>query len=160
VYGWPYYGSGYYPYYGYSTYYPDYGVDSTYSPSIVYNDYVPSGTTVSGYSSPDTSVAGTPAVATDDTQQASADNTAHLKFIVPENATIWVEGQKTNQTGTEREFVTPELTPGKRFFYSVRVRSRRDDGKVVDETRKIYVRAGDRWRVDFAKPAQTVSQTK
>jgi uncharacterized protein (TIGR03000 family) len=81
-------------------------------------------------------------------------------FVVPANATIWVEGVKTDQTGTQREFVSPELTPGKRFTYTVRVRSRADDGKVVDETRKVYVRAGDRWRVDFTKPAPKTKQAK
>jgi uncharacterized protein (TIGR03000 family) len=156
VYGWPYYGyGGYYPDYGYSAYVPY----ATYSPSVVYNTYVPDGTTVSAYSSPDTTGEGTPA-ATTDSQQASVDDTAHLMFVVPENATIWVEGQKTSQTGTKREFVSPELTPGKRFTYTVRVRSRADDGRVVDETRKVRVRAGDRWRVDFTKPALATNQTK
>lgn len=136
----PYYGAGYSPYYG------------TYTPSISYNTYVPYGTTISGYSSPAVTTSEAPARTTEN-QEASADDTAHLMFVVPADATIWVEGQKTAQTGSEREFVSPELTPGKRFSYTVRVRSRDEDGKVVDETQKIYVHAGDRWRVDFTKPA-------
>jgi uncharacterized protein (TIGR03000 family) len=84
------------------------------------------------------------------------DNSAHLLVLVPENATVWFEGEKMNQTGTEREFVSPPLTARKRFVYTIRVRYTNDEGKVVDETKKVYVRAGDRWSVDFNKPTPRV----
>jgi uncharacterized protein (TIGR03000 family) len=88
-----------------------------------------------------------------DPESKQSDNLAHLLLIVPENATVWFDDVKMTRAGTEREFVSPSLSPGKKYVYNVRVRYKTQAGKVVDETRRIYIRGGDRWRVDFSLPA-------
>jgi uncharacterized protein (TIGR03000 family) len=83
---------------------------------------------------------------------APADNKARMLLIVPENAEVWIQGQKTARTGTEREFVSPEMAPGKTYTYKIRVRSTRADGTVADDSRDIRVKANDKWSIDFTKP--------
>jgi uncharacterized protein (TIGR03000 family) len=125
---------------------------SEYSPSTpIVEDSPTTGTTPDTTAVPDTQSA----AGQDTSGQTAKDDTAHLKFVLPANAEVYVEGQKTNLTGTDREFVSPPLTPGKKFVYTVRVRYTKEDGKVVDETRKVRVSAGNWWQVDFTKPAPT-----
>jgi uncharacterized protein (TIGR03000 family) len=92
-------------------------------------------------------------------QPPKQDGAARLMLLVPANAEVWFDGQLTTQTGTEREFVSPVLTPGKTYTYAVRVRYVKDDGKVSDETRSIQVRTNDRWVVDFTRPAPRMPET-
>ena len=132
--------AGYAPYYGYGGYAAGYvpyyaGMRSAYFPPST--DVVP--------------VDPVPAVPNDAQPQPATDNKAHLMLIVPEDAEVWFQGQKTTRTGAEREFVSPELAPGKTFTYTVRVRYTKD-GKVVDDTRSISVKANDKWSVDFTRP--------
>lgn len=80
------------------------------------------------------------------------DNAAHLLLIVPENAEVTFNGEKTRRTGPEREFVSPRLAPGQSFTYEVVVRSTDAKGKAVTNKRTLRVRANDRYRVDFTRP--------
>jgi uncharacterized protein (TIGR03000 family) len=138
-YGLGYGGLGWYrPYYGYGGLgygygYPGYGD---------YSDYY------SGYYAPPTTT-----TVTVEPSEEQADNAAHLQLIVPSDALVWFDGDKTTQTGPEREYVSPPLPPGKKFTYDVRVKYLKPDGQVVDETRPIHVRANDWWTVDFTRPA-------
>lgn len=79
---------------------------------------------------------------------AAADNKAHIWLRVPENAEIWVNGVKTKQTGESRYFFSPPLTPGKKYSYKVRFRWTKD-GKPVEDTQNILIRAGETIRRDF-----------
>jgi uncharacterized protein (TIGR03000 family) len=63
---------------------------------------------------------------------------AHL----PEDARIWFEDQPTKQTGTLRQFVSPPLTPGKNYTYTVRVQWP-EDGRWVSQVHSVPVHAGD-----------------
>jgi uncharacterized protein (TIGR03000 family) len=136
-YGLGYGGLGWYrPYYGYG----GYGYGAPYSSD--YYDYY------SGYYAPPT----TTTVTVEPSEEQQSDNAAHLQLIVPDNALVWFDGDKTTQTGPMREFVSPPLTPGKSFTYDVRVKYMKPDGQVVDETRPIHVRANAWWTVDFTKP--------
>jgi uncharacterized protein (TIGR03000 family) len=149
----PYYGGwGFYlPYYG--GYYPyDYGYTS-------YGDYTPY---YDGYSSyplgSDYVGAYNPSAADVQSQAPSpgdrppADDAAHLRLIVPENATILVDGTATTQTGSVRDFVTTTLTPGARYKYQISVRYTNAQGKAVDDTRDIRFQANDWFVVDFTQP--------
>jgi len=69
---------------------------------------------------------------------AQADNSAQVRVIVPPDAKVWFAGQETTQTGTEREFSSPALTPGKSYYYEVRARWMQN-GKPVDQTRRVKV---------------------
>ena len=81
------------------------------------------------------------------------DNAAHLQLIVPENAEVLFDGGKTSQTGTTREFVSPRLTPGKVFNYTITVRSIDANGKTNVDKRVINVQANDWFSIDFTRPA-------
>jgi uncharacterized protein (TIGR03000 family) len=77
-----------------------------------------------------------------------SDNKAYIWLSVPTDAKVWFDGETTNQTGEIRHFYTPALTPGKEFVYSVRVRWTQN-GKPVERTRRVTVRAKDRVHLDF-----------
>jgi uncharacterized protein (TIGR03000 family) len=81
------------------------------------------------------------------------DNAAHLQLVVPQNAEVLFNGDPTTQTGTIREFVSPPLTPGKLFDYTITVRYPGADGNTVTDRRVIHVRANDWFRIDFTRPA-------
>jgi uncharacterized protein (TIGR03000 family) len=79
---------------------------------------------------------------------ARADNRARIRLRVPADAEVWFEGVKTRQTGTERYFFSPPLTPGLTYAYEVEARWK-EDGKAVRRQRQIVVHAGDTLRVDL-----------
>jgi uncharacterized protein (TIGR03000 family) len=87
------------------------------------------------------------------TQAPPPDNSAHLQLAVPENAEVFVDGEKTNQTGSVREFVSPPLASGSSYNYRISVRYTDAGGKPVNDTRTIHVRANDWFRIDFTRPA-------
>jgi uncharacterized protein (TIGR03000 family) len=166
-YGWGYGGFGLYAYLPY----PYFGV----SVGFGYPGYIPYGVGVGAYypaagvavASPDSSAssiapaptapaqppAGSAGPSAEGAQAPKPDGKARLLLLVPANAQVWFNGQPTTQTGTEREFVSPVLTPDQVYTYQVRVRSPKDDGHAADETRPINVRSNDRWLVDFTRPA-------
>jgi len=117
------YGGGYYP--GYRSYY--------YSPSytVVYPPPVPVATTVQ-------ITVGAPAV----------DNTATVHVHVPADAVVWFNGAQMSQTGTEREFVTPALEPGRSYSYQVRAKWM-NGGQPVERTAKVKVRPNETTEVDM-----------
>lgn len=75
---------------------------------------------------------------------------ANLKFKVPADAKIFVDGKPTPGTGPERAFYTPPLERGKKFFYDVKAELM-VDGKPVTEEKKIIVEAGASITEEFAK---------
>jgi len=93
----------------------------------------------------------------DEEQEESPGNSgrAWIEIQVPSNAEIWFEGDRTMQTGTQRQFVSPPLDRGRKFTYDVRARWTDGNGKVVDRTQKVKVEADRRTFVDFqtATPA-------
>jgi uncharacterized protein (TIGR03000 family) len=80
--------------------------------------------------------------------KARPDNRARIWLRVPANAEVWFEGVKTRQSGTERYFYSPPLTPGLTYAYEVEARWK-EEGKVVKRQRQIVVHAGDTVRIDF-----------
>jgi uncharacterized protein (TIGR03000 family) len=89
-----------------------------------------------------------PAVAPAAAVLPPSDQPATVEITAPADAEIWVDGQRTSQSGTYRVFTTPELEKGKSYHYEVRARWT-DGGRVVDRTRKVPVYAGGRSNVDF-----------
>jgi uncharacterized protein (TIGR03000 family) len=63
---------------------------------------------------------------------------AHL----PEDARIWIQDKPTTSTGTLREFVSPALTPGANYTYTVRVEWP-ENGTWVRQVHSFAVHAGD-----------------
>jgi uncharacterized protein (TIGR03000 family) len=81
---------------------------------------------------------------------AADPNAARIEVRVPENAQLWFEGEKTSQTGRERFFVSPPLTPGKNYTYDVKVQWQ-ENGRDVTKTKQIRVRAGGSQTVEFGR---------
>jgi uncharacterized protein (TIGR03000 family) len=71
-----------------------------------------------------------------------ATDTALVVAHLPEDARIWFEGEPTKQTGTLRQFVSPRLTPGKSYTYTVRALWP-EEGQWVSQVHSFQVHAGD-----------------
>jgi uncharacterized protein (TIGR03000 family) len=80
---------------------------------------------------------------------------AQIDLQVPADAQVWFDGEKTTQTGSPRQFVSPPLTPGRAYTYEVRA-AWKEGGREVMESRRLSVRAGDHLTASFpaaqAKP--------
>jgi uncharacterized protein (TIGR03000 family) len=70
----------------------------------------------------------------------SEENKARLHVEVPADAVLWLNGQRTNSTGTARDFILPQLKPGETYVYHVKARWT-VDGKALEESREVKVRA-------------------
>jgi uncharacterized protein (TIGR03000 family) len=79
---------------------------------------------------------------------------ATITVRVPAYADVWFDGQQTRQTGSVRQFVTPDLNPGVTYRYEVKA-SWLENGKLVSDTQYLSIQAGDRSSVIFV-PGPTV----
>jgi len=82
---------------------------------------------------------------------ANNDNRVLITARVPPNAEIWVDDQKTTQTGGIRSFISPPLDGDHTFVYHLRARWT-EDGRQVEKNRRYDVHAGDRLFVNFTNP--------
>lgn len=73
---------------------------------------------------------------------------AHIRIHVPADAKIYAFEHLTAQKGEWRNFVTPPLTDGQTATYDFRV-IWIENGKDVQQNRKVKVYPGDRVTVDF-----------
>jgi uncharacterized protein (TIGR03000 family) len=89
-------------------------------------------------------------------QEQMPRNAALVRVHVPRNADLWFDGDKTSQTGSERDFVTPELKTDKDYVYTLKARWTDPEGKSVEQTRRVKVHAGTHAMVDFFRPDQSV----
>lgn len=71
-----------------------------------------------------------------------------LTVEVPAEAKIFVNGQETSSTGEIRQYISRNLQPGYNYSYEVRAEIVRD-GKPVNETKTIDVKAGEVAKVAF-----------
>lgn len=79
------------------------------------------------------------------------DDRAHLEVRVPTtDAQIFFDGDRTQQQGMERAFVSPPLTPGKSFTYTIEARWM-ENGSMVKQSRSVTVSAGQSATVDFSR---------
>ena len=132
-----YYRGGPYSSYGYSPYYYD------YSP---YNyGYAPA-TDDAGYQNPayyQSAYAAAPTL---------SDSDVLLDVRVPASARVWVNGDATTQTGSRREYISNDLTPGKSYIYTIKARWT-EGGKPVEREKRVRVHGGERQVVDFGVPS-------
>jgi uncharacterized protein (TIGR03000 family) len=161
-------GYSYAPSYGSYSYAPSYGsyaeVPSTTYLAPSTTDVVPSGTysdqAYPGVATAPQAYPGVAAAPADSSRESgyyapqAPDNTARLRILVPDNAKVWVGGQETGQTGSEREFGSPPLTPDKAYTYEVKARWM-ENGEPVEQTRKVRVHANQTTTVDFGRMAET-----
>jgi uncharacterized protein (TIGR03000 family) len=74
---------------------------------------------------------------------------AYIILQVPENASVWLEGKLTKQTGAVRTYVSPQLPPNQSFVYQVRVKWDTGSG-AIEQIRDVTVQAGAHVQVTFA----------
>jgi uncharacterized protein (TIGR03000 family) len=82
------------------------------------------------------------------------DNAVLIAVRVPDSAVIWFDGDKTTQTGSLREFITPPLEAGQKYTYEIKAQWM-ENGKEVSRTRQMDIYAGDRLMVNFLAPAKS-----
>jgi uncharacterized protein (TIGR03000 family) len=82
---------------------------------------------------------------------AEGKRTASITLTVPKDAKVFFDGEPTDKTGSERQFTSPELEPGKLFHYNIVARWKAD-GKTVERARTVVVSAGAKVAVDFVAP--------
>jgi uncharacterized protein (TIGR03000 family) len=76
-------------------------------------------------------------------------NTASVRVLLPnESAEIWFDDNLTKQTGMERTFLTPALSPDSQYVYTVKARWN-DNGQTINRQQRIELRAGQPVTVDF-----------
>ncbi len=73
---------------------------------------------------------------------------AQLIVELPANAKLFVDEQPMKTTSTRRAFRTPTLEPGQSYYYVLRAELVHD-GKTVQQTKKVVVRAGEEIRATF-----------
>jgi uncharacterized protein (TIGR03000 family) len=134
-YGGPYYGYPYYPYSGYP-----------YGPyAYGYSAYP----YAAGYAGPNPNMPPNPV------SQAGGVVSSDVTLMIrtPPDATVSINGTKSTQTGTSREFVSTGLAPGRSYTFTIRAEWKTADGKMMDHERSIPVQAGERRLIDFTLPS-------
>jgi uncharacterized protein (TIGR03000 family) len=81
-------------------------------------------------------------------EASPVNETVTMNVTVPADAKIWFDNAPTAQTGQFRRFVSPTITPGKDYVYTVRA-SWTERGHKVERTKDIAVHAGDLINLDF-----------
>lgn len=91
--------------------------------------------------------------------QTANDGRAVLIIRLPAAASLTIDETPTKATGAERTFVTPPLTPGKTYAYTL-VATWDDNGEAKNVTHKARVRAGERTMVDLTQQVVAKKEPK
>ncbi|HZT80678.1 MAG TPA: TIGR03000 domain-containing protein [Gemmataceae bacterium] len=77
---------------------------------------------------------------------------ATLDVELPDpDAVVWIDGHRTKQAGTQRQYVSPPLQAGQSYRYEVRAEWTAG-GRKVEQTQTVTVRAGEQVSLFFATP--------
>jgi uncharacterized protein (TIGR03000 family) len=79
---------------------------------------------------------------------SGSDAPATIVVRLPADATLTIDGSATRSTASLRTFVSPPLQAGKEYQYTLRAEVMRE-GKKVERTRDVNVRAGQTSEVNF-----------
>ena len=82
---------------------------------------------------------------------------ATLIVRLPADAKLTVNDEPTALTSATRNFVSPELTPGKAYQYTLKGEILRD-GKKIESIKKVTVRAGEQTLAVLEFPAVSVAE--
>jgi uncharacterized protein (TIGR03000 family) len=77
-----------------------------------------------------------------------------IKVYLPADAVLHVDGAQTQATGEIRNFISPPLTRGKKYVYTLRA-TWKEGGKEVSSERTAHLEAGLDVIVDFREPVQS-----
>ena len=115
-----------------------YAAPAAVAPTVVGYATVPNLSTVPATGIPE-AVTGLPA------------NRAQVVVRVPADAKLFADGQATQLIGTERVFLTPDLSASRDFQYTLKVEYLAGS-ETKSDSKQVVVRAGHRTVVDFAVP--------
>lgn len=90
-------------------------------------------------------------------KESSAAKGAKLIVDLPPDAKLFIDDRPMKTTSQHPIFATPNLEPGKTYYYEMRVEVVRD-GKVATDTKRIVFHAGDEVRESFANLAPTATE--
>ncbi len=82
---------------------------------------------------------------------------AEIVLHVPLDAIIWVDGERTENRGAIRRFVTPPLASGRKYFYDVKV-TWVQGSRAKETQRHLSFRAGDRVTLNLAPGSRTQAE--
>jgi uncharacterized protein (TIGR03000 family) len=85
----------------------------------------------------------------DDKKISQNPNQATIVVELPETAKLYFDGAATTSTSNRRVFVSPELTPGLKYTYSLKAEMVRD-GKTEVRTERVAVTAGNESQVKIS----------
>src|SRR5262249_39123276 len=83
---------------------------------------------------------------------SAVDQRVHIHLQVPASARVWFDDEKTGQTGSSREFITPPLPTSKEYTYVVRAQCT-ENGRKQESTRHRRIDTGDRVDLDLSRPS-------
>jgi uncharacterized protein (TIGR03000 family) len=81
---------------------------------------------------------------------------AQLIIELPADAKLYIDNNLMKTTSAKRVFNTPNLPRGQLFYYVLRAEVVRD-GKTLQDTKRVLVRAGQEVRASFDEPAMAVA---
>jgi uncharacterized protein (TIGR03000 family) len=87
--------------------------------------------------------------------RAGEKRAVEITLHVPEDATVWIDGNQTTSTGTTRLFACPPIPAGRNYSYEVRVRWT-EEGRTVERKRQLSFQAGDHITLDLASGTVSV----
>jgi uncharacterized protein (TIGR03000 family) len=91
-----------------------------------------------------------PMPATGSTTATTTDKPATITVMVPSaDAQVWFDDNLVTQTGKERTLTTGNLADGKSYDYTVKAKWTDENGKKVEKTRNVTVKAGQTSTADF-----------
>jgi uncharacterized protein (TIGR03000 family) len=140
-------------YYGYGRRGYGYGYDRSYYPDYSYNYqqggyYAPAFGAQSGWNEYDRPF-GT-------SMSSMGNNQVLIRVIVPRpDARVTFEGEPTRQMGFDRLYISPPLEPGQKYAYTIKATWQDTNGKQVNKTDTLHVRANELLVADFVhQPGQ------
>jgi uncharacterized protein (TIGR03000 family) len=78
----------------------------------------------------------------------TGDGTARLIIEVPDGAKLYIDDKPMKTATAERQFYTPPLVPGQKYYYDVRVEVQKD-GQPISQSKRVIVEAGATVRESF-----------
>src|SRR5579884_4411461 len=88
--------------------------------------------------------------ATAEERQLEQREPATIRVELPEDARLTIDGESTASTGARRLFVSPPLSRGREFSYTLRAK-RMQGGESASLSKTITVRAGEETSVDLRR---------
>lgn len=81
---------------------------------------------------------------------------AMLTVQAPSDAKIWLQGQETTSTGSDRVFTSPPLKAGQEYTYTVKAQWKVND-KTVEQNQTVSVKAGERTGLLFLSGSEVAA---